>query len=135
MLNIVIVDDIADNIDVIELLLEEYADNYPSFGGFTVFSSTSPEEAYKIITELDKVDLVFMDIMMPNINGLDLLQLLRHELTIKQPFVVMMTALQENDVRSQAYQNKANGYLKKPISYNEFCIVLSMFRELQKYRS
>lgn len=69
-------------------------------------------QAIRNITERP-VDLVFMDIQMPDVNGIDLTRMLP-----LQTKVVFTTAFKEYAVN--AFRVEALDYLTKPINYNEF---------------
>ena len=60
-------------------------------------------------------DLVLTDVMMPNLNGLELVQRVRSELQNKVPIVIISTKGEEAFVE-QGMKNGANCYLLKPIS-------------------
>lgn len=65
-------------------------------------------------------DCVISDIIMPDLNGLDLLQQVRSNNTIKQPKFIMLTGkIYDFDYR-HAIQLGADGYLYKPIDPDKF---------------
>jgi two-component system, LytTR family, response regulator len=61
----------------------------------------------------NKVDIVFLDIEMPKLNGLDLLECLPYK-----PLVILTTAY--NNFGFEAYQKDVVDYLLKPIPYPRF---------------
>ncbi len=63
----------------------------------------------------NEVDLIFLDIDMPNLNGMRLSELIRD----KDIQVIFCTAYSEYAVES--YEKEAVDYLLKPISYERFC--------------
>jgi two-component system LytT family response regulator len=81
--------------------------------------------AFKAIDYLavNPVDLLFLDIKMPDINGMELLETLRHK-----PLVVFTTAYAEHAVRS--YELDAADYLLKPFSFARFLKACNKVREL-----
>jgi CheY-like chemotaxis protein len=60
-------------------------------------------------------DLVLTDVMMPNVNGLELVARVRSELQKQVPIVIISTKGEEAFVE-QGMKNGANCYLLKPIS-------------------
>jgi DNA-binding LytR/AlgR family response regulator len=69
-------------------------------------------EANDLISET-KVDLIFVDINMPDINGLDFVRALYYK-----PLVIFTTAFSEYAI--EGFKLDALDYLLKPIGYNEF---------------
>ncbi len=61
----------------------------------------------------ERPDLVLLDIMMPNLNGLEVLKLLKSDDTTKAIPVVMITNVEDDDTQKQAEELGADGYLIK----------------------
>jgi two-component system LytT family response regulator len=76
-----------------------------------------------------EVDLVFMDIDMPNLDGLKLSELISHKNTL----VIFCTAYSEYAVES--YEKNAVDYLLKPIAYERFCKAVDKAQEAKSKRS
>jgi two-component system, LytTR family, response regulator LytT len=64
------------------------------------------------------VDLIFLDIQMPDLNGLELARILDHDRTRPAPRVVFTTAY--NQYAIEGYKVDALDYLLKPFGYDEF---------------
>jgi DNA-binding response OmpR family regulator len=60
-------------------------------------------------------DLVLLDLMMPEMSGLDVLQMLRHELNSDMPAIILTAAGQDEQERA-AIENGANAFVTKPFS-------------------
>lgn len=69
-------------------------------------------EAYDLISKT-RVDLIFVDINMPDINGLDFVKTLSYK-----PLIIFTTAFSEYAI--EGFKLDALDYLLKPIGYNEF---------------
>ena len=72
----------------------------------------SPLKAYDIL-ERGEVDLMFLDIQMPDITGLDFLKSLN-----RKPFVILTTAYKEYAL--EGYELDISDYLLKPFSFDRF---------------
>lgn len=64
--------------------------------------------------------VVLLDLKLPRLSGLEVLQALRgHARTKRLPVVVLTSSREESD-RLSAYENHANSYVCKPIDYEQF---------------
>ena len=77
-----------------------------------VRSCANAMEAFETISSMD-IDLMFLDIKMPSINGIDFIKNLKNP-----PPVIFTTAFSEFAVRS--YELEAVDYLLKPITFDRF---------------
>lgn len=80
------------------------------------------KEALDFLTK-NKVDVVFLDIEMPRLTGLELLQCLPY------PTIVILTTAYSN-FGFEAYQNDVVDYMLKPISYPRFLKALNKVQAL-----
>lgn len=68
--------------------------------------------------------LILLDLKLPKINGLELLEKLRTEASMRQiPVVVLTTSIESQDVIS-SYRLGANSYIRKPVDFNEFTVAI-----------
>ena len=72
-----------------------------------------------------KVSLVFVDISMPDLNGLDFVRSLN-----EKPFIIFTTAFSEYAV--EGFRVDAVDYLLKPIGYNDFLRAVNKVRSLME---
>ncbi|HUA09991.1 MAG TPA: response regulator [Candidatus Acidoferrales bacterium] len=64
--------------------------------------------------------LVLLDLSLPKVGGLELLQQIRsHELTKLIPTVILTSSKQEEDL-IEGYRLGVNSYVRKPVDFNEF---------------
>jgi len=67
-----------------------------------------------------KLQVVLLDLKMPKMDGLEVLQRIRrNELTRLLPVVVLTTSSEDRD-RIESYQLGANSYIRKPVNFNQF---------------
>ena len=72
------------------------------------------EEAYKMIKDKEP-DVVLLDIVMPKLDGLEVLEKINHDLTIKkQPSFIMISAIGNETVTKKAFIAGAEYYIMKP---------------------
>jgi serine phosphatase RsbU (regulator of sigma subunit) len=89
--------------------------------GYTVSSATNGEEALAAISA-DPPDLMLLDVSMPGIGGLEVLEVVRaQQLDIA---VIMSTAFGSERVAIDALRRGANDYLRKPFEPEEFRAVV-----------
>jgi len=117
---ILIVDDEPINVELLEGYLSKDNDILKAFNGY---------EALKIVGTTPP-DLILLDIMMPGINGLDVCKIIKNdEKTMSIP-IVIVTALNEGEVRIKALEAGADEFLNKPIDSIELIIrVRSLLRD------
>jgi DNA-binding LytR/AlgR family response regulator len=89
---------------------------------------SSPLKAMELL-QSGEVDLIFLDIQMPDISGLDFLRSLDHK-----PFVVLTTAYEEYAL--EGYELEVTDYLLKPFSFDRFLkAVNKVSKAMQKKQS
>jgi two-component system, chemotaxis family, response regulator Rcp1 len=75
-------------------------------------------------------DLVLMDLNMPKLNGVEVLERIKNDPKLSMiPVIILSTSSAEKDVLN-SYQNHANSYIKKPIDFMRFIEVL---QEIENY--
>jgi CheY-like chemotaxis protein len=64
--------------------------------------------------------VVLLDMKMPRLGGLDVLERIRREPTTRRIPVVMLTSSDEEQDKARSYDLGANSYVRKPVDFNEF---------------
>ena len=119
---ILIVDDEKDIADLLEVYLMN--ENY------TIYKYYSAKEALEFIKE-EEVDLVILDIMLPNINGFTLCQKIREKHTYP---IIMLTAKDEETDKITGLTLGADDYVTKPFRPLELIArVKAQLRRYNKY--
>ncbi|MFQ5685876.1 MAG: response regulator [Candidatus Scalindua sp.] len=75
-----------------------------------------------------QIDLVILDLNLPKINGMDVLRSLKGNPKYSSIPVVILSTSSDQSTISKAYKNGANGYVTKPMSYDEFVDKTKMLR-------
>src|SRR5256885_1293361 len=84
--------------------------------GYVIGLASSAKELLERV-QREAVDLVLLDIEMPNISGLDALKILREHYSPAQLPIIMVTAKTQSDDIVTALELGANDYLTKPIDF------------------
>lgn len=75
--------------------------------------------------EQEPIDLVILDIDMPEVNGIEVLRRIRADARFNTLPVIMLTASGNDEDRVQAETSGANGFLTKPASSDEIIAVIN----------
>lgn len=110
---ILIVDDEAHIRMLIEQTLEDLEDD-----GVELLTASNGEEAYEIITE-DKPGLVYLDVMMPKMNGFEVCRKIKKENVIEDIYIVLLTAKGQEIDRQKGEEVGADQYMTKPFDPDE----------------
>lgn len=105
---ILIVDDEAHIRMLIEQTLEELEDD-----GVEFLTAENGEMALEIIQK-EKPQLVFLDVMMPKMNGMDVCKKVKKELGLDQVYIVLLTAKGQELDRQKGQEVGADVYMTKP---------------------
>lgn len=92
-------------------LLEMYEDRLKA-EGYTIIQAKNGEEALNKAREI-KPALVILDVMMPKVNGFDVLKNLRGDVEFKDVPIIMLTALIQDVDRAQGKKLGATDYIVK----------------------
>lgn len=70
--------------------------------------------------EVEKPDLILLDINIPIFNGHEVLEKIKADSTLKKIPVIMLTTSSNPKDIDKAYSNHCNSYVKKPINMDDF---------------
>ena len=105
---ILIVDDEAHIRMLIEQTLEDLEDD-----GVEFLSAENGEIALEIIQK-ENPQLVFLDVMMPKMNGMEVCRRVKKELGMENVFIVLLTAKGQETDRQKGQDVGADVYMTKP---------------------
>ncbi|WP_336518587.1 response regulator [Pollutibacter soli] len=105
---ILIVDDEQHIRMLIEQTLEELEDD-----GVEFLTADNGEKALDLIRR-ETPDLVFLDVMMPRMNGMEVCRKVKKELGMNQVFIVLLTAKGQELDRQKGSEVGADVYMTKP---------------------
>jgi excisionase family DNA binding protein len=98
--------------------LREYVRVNLDMEGYTVHEAGSAEEGMKVLDEL-RPDLVLLDVMMPKVDGWEMLQLMHERHGVGSIPVVMFSGKVDEAVADQAAERGAQGFIGKPFDPQE----------------
>ena len=112
-----IVDDEAHIRMLIEQTLEDLEDE-----GVELLFADNGEKALAIIQE-ERPNLVFLDVMMPKMNGMEVCQKVKKELGIDGVYIILLTAKGQEVDRQKGLEMGADRYMTKPFDPDEMLSV------------
>ena len=110
------------------LLVEDEPDllNTLSFNfeseGYKVAKALNGKEAMKFLEDDDSISLVILDLMLPDMSGLDICRRIRATDNLKDILVIMVTAKGEEVDRVVGFEVGADDYVVKPYSVRELLL-------------
>ena len=124
---IMIVDDEPLNVKLAEKFLRD--------GGFRNFvTTTQPADALELLHE-ERPDILLLDIMMPEISGLDILAAIRNDKETRDLPVVILTASIGGETRVNALKVGATDFLGKPVDSAELVMRIRNTLKLRVYQN
>ncbi len=117
--SILIVDDVPDTRVMLRILLEMF--------GFEVFEAVDGEDALRKVSQ-ELPDVVIMDVMMPNMDGITACKILRQQPQSSHLPIIMLSGKVQQDSMRDGLAAGANVYLPKPYDAN---LLISYIQALQ----
>ena len=108
---------------LLEQTLEDLEDD-----GVEFISAENGEEALQII-QTEKPQLVFLDVMMPKMNGMEVCRRVKKESLLTDVFIVLLTAKGQELDRLKGQEVGADVYMTKPFDPE---VILAKAREVLK---
>lgn len=123
-IRILVVDDEADIRRIIRILLESR--------GYRVLEAPNGRLAVETIRKEPDVDLILLDIMMPELSGIEASREIR---SISSAPILFLTARTQEQDKLEAYSSGGDDYLAKPFSHGELLMkVDSLLRRYRVYK-
>jgi adenylate cyclase len=105
---ILIVDDVDDNIYTLQRRLKQ-------FTAAEMLSCDNGEAALKLLAE-QPADLVLLDVQMPRMNGLEMLGLMKSDMSLRDIPVIMVSAVDDFETVLRCIRLGADDYVQKPFN-------------------
>lgn len=124
IIRILVVDDEADIRRIIRILLESR--------GYRVLEAPNGRLAVETIRKEPDVDLILLDIMMPELSGIEASREIRR---LSSAPILFLTARTQEQDKLEAYSSGGDDYLAKPFSHGELLMkVDSLLRRYRVYK-
>jgi CheY-like chemotaxis protein len=94
--------------------------------GFTVVTARDGKEAYKALQDYQDVIAAILDVVMPNIDGPELVRYMKSEKRFMSIPVMMMTAEQDPKLSRDSFAAGAVVFLPKPFTHLQLQTMLRM---------
>jgi DNA-binding response OmpR family regulator len=121
---ILVVDDQFQNIELLEAYLAPQ--------GYEIIKAASGQEALGKLSS-NQIDLILLDVMMPGMSGIEVLEKLRADEKTKAIPVVMVTVLKETEDKVKALQAGCDDFISKPVDKIELLARVKSILKISYY--
>ncbi|MFY9113693.1 MAG: diguanylate cyclase [Dethiobacteria bacterium] len=108
---------IVDDNKLIRIQLKDYVESL----NCTVITAADGNTALEV-TQNHALDLILLDIILPDLGGMELLEMVRQQKNLLQLPVIIISGLSDSDSKLKALEIGADDYITKPIDFNELQI-------------
>ena len=116
---VLLADDDMRNIFALSVVLEE--------AGFTVVIASNGREAIEKLQETDDIELVLMDVMMPEMDGIEATKIIRQNSHWANLPIIAVTAKAMRGDREQCMEAGANDYISKPVDVDKLLSLIKVW--------
>ncbi|MDY6964715.1 MAG: PAS domain S-box protein [Halobacteriota archaeon] len=106
---------VADDEEITRIILREVLERE----GYNVIEASSGEDVLRLIEVDEEFDLAILDIMMPGIDGFEVLDKLKEKPQTEDVRVIMLSAMNQVDEKVLAFSSGACDYITKPFQREE----------------
>ena len=101
-----IIDDDEITLDLVQALMED---------DYTIIKMKSGVQALAQLKEDPDVDVILLDMMMPDLDGMKVLSAIKEDKRLSLIPVILLTSLEGINFEAEGYISGASGYVRKPI--------------------
>jgi CheY-like chemotaxis protein len=116
---VLIVDDDVRNLFALTTALERY--------GLNVISAESGQEAIDLLDSSNDIDIVLMDIMMPEMDGFETMKRIRKVSRHKDLTIIAVTAKAMKGDRQRCIESGASDYITKPVNVDQLSSLMRVW--------
>jgi putative two-component system response regulator len=111
---VMIVDDEAFNIKVVQMHL--------SLSGYSNFVTSTDSRPVMDMIAHEMPDVILLDIMMPEVSGLDILRMVSADDELRHIPIIVLTAADNEEIKIEALELGAADFLNKPVNLPELVV-------------
>lgn len=116
MAQILVIDDDSSLLTMMSMILKR--------AGHETLTATNGQDGINVARE-QRPDLAFVDVMMPEMNGLQVCQYLRQDASTSHIPLVVLTALTGKEHEEDALAAGADRYLSKPVTFDSLAEIIN----------
>jgi len=120
-IKVLIVDDVVENIELLSTLLKNIKAD--------VYTGVNAEEGLNVFDRLD-FDIIFMDILLPDLNGKEVIKIIRKNRDRKAPIIIGISASIFKDDMQEVIDAGADDFIPKPIKVEDVYVLLNKHLDL-----
>lgn len=117
-IRVLVADDDQDILDLVTLVLTHF--------GYEVVGVVDGLAAIAAI-EADPPKLAILDVMMPGMSGIEVLQRVRENDAIKHLYIILFSVITNESVVAAGLATGANEFIKKPVNLRELMHIVNSF--------
>ena len=121
---VLIVDDERRNVELLKVMLAPE--------GYVLLTATSGEDALALLAD-QQPDLILLDVMMPGMDGYQVVAKIKQNPATNNIPVIMLTALDDRNARMLGLNAGAEDFLTKPVDRAELCVRVRNLLRLKAY--
>lgn len=122
---ILVVDDNPLNIKLLELNLAPH--------GYAVIQAQSGEEALEILAGNNLIDLILLDVVMPGLDGFEVIRRVRQDPIYKLLPIILVTSLSTREDRINGIEAGCDDFLSKPVNRTELLTRVKSLLKVKAY--
>jgi len=101
-------------------------------GNYSVFEAKDGLEGYEVFKSLDNLDIIVVDVLMPKVSGLEMVDLIRKD--NKDIPIVVASGLISPESVNEGYKHDIDSYIKKPYTADELHgVIQALFKRMNKF--
>ncbi len=121
---------VVDDVEVNRTLLTEFL----QLDGYGVTAVDGGEAALRAIAA-DCPDLVLLDVMMPDLSGIEVCRRIRANAATRETAVILVTALADRESRLAGFEAEADDFISKPVDGTELRLRVRAMARLARFRT